>query len=176
MYAIQYTNADHVCAQKFPHRLNRKAETAEYLWEKIIRYPDRWIKPKVLIKNGVFIEWINSILSLFPKPSKEWRQFKVSLIVSSSGRTLPEKEQNARHSRHSGYPQNPAGAGGGGLLLKQTGMLVASLRGANFGYLVSLGAFRAKRHFLLKPLRSRSGCTRRNREKINYILSIFGIF
>ena len=33
--------------------------------------------------------------------------------------------------------------------MKQTGMLVVSLRGANFGILVSLRAFRAKRQYFM---------------------------
>ena len=35
--------------------------------------------------------------------------------------------------------------------MKQTGMLVVSLRGANFGFLVSLRVFRAKRQYFLQP-------------------------
>ena len=37
----------------------------------------------------------------------------------------------------------------GGMHMKQTGMLVVSLRGANFGILVSLRVFRAKRQYFM---------------------------
>ena len=40
--------------------------------------------------------------------------------------------------------------------MKQTGMLVVSLRGVNFGFLVSLRVFRAKRQYFMPP-RSRLG-------------------
>ena len=48
------------------------------------------------------------------------------------------------------------GGGGGGCHMKQTGMLVVSLRGVNFWILVSLRVFRAKRQYFM-PARSRLG-------------------
>ena len=45
---------------------------------------------------------------------------------------------------------NPGGGGGGGEShMKQTGMLVVSLRGVNFWILVSLRVFRAKRKYFM---------------------------
>ena len=41
------------------------------------------------------------------------------------------------------------GVGGGESHMKQTGMLVVSLRGANFEILVSLRVFRAKRQYFM---------------------------
>ena len=42
-----------------------------------------------------------------------------------------------------------AGKGGGDSHMKQTGMLVVSLRGVNFWILVSLRVFRAKRQYFM---------------------------
>ena len=46
--------------------------------------------------------------------------------------------------------------GGGDSHMKQTGLLVVSLRGVNFWILVSLRVFRAKRQYFMPP-RSRLG-------------------
>ena len=43
----------------------------------------------------------------------------------------------------------PEAGGGGESHMKQTGMLVVSLRGVNFGILVSLRVFRAKRQYFM---------------------------
>ena len=63
--------------------------------------------------------------------------------------------------------------------MKQTGMLVVSLRGVNFLILVSLRVFRAKRQYF-KPPRSRLGfCeetqnyAKRNRSQIFFFLLFF---
>ena len=69
----------------------------------------------------------------------------------------------------------PGGGGGGGdSRMKQTGMLVVSLRGVNFWILVSLRVFRAKCQYFMPP-RSRLGFrevtqnyAKRNRSQISF--------
>ena len=66
--------------------------------------------------------------------------------------------------------------------MKQTGMLVVSLRGVNFGCLASLRVFRAKRQYF-KPTRSRLGFreetlnyVKRDRSQIFFFLLFFLLF
>ena len=58
--------------------------------------------------------------------------------------------------------------------MRQTGLLVVSLRSVNFGCLISLRVFRAKFQYF-KPSKSTSGLTRKIPLK-DYNFSIFGIF
>ena len=81
----------------------------------------------------------------------------VRLVLVSSANILTPRSEIQRLKPASLYWQAFLGGGGGGdSHMKQTGMLVVSLRGVKFWILVSLRLFRTKRQYF-KPPRSRLG-------------------
>ena len=62
--------------------------------------------------------------------------------------------------------------GGGNSHLKQTGMLVVSLRGVNFGFLVSLRVFRAQHQYIKSP----QDKAKRNRRQIFFLTCFVFVF
>ena len=156
----------------------RLAHAFFFFWrfEDVLVFTTTWNELFCSCVDDVSIWW-QMLIFLFLCP-KRWFQF-ISRIVKTHFSSIMTLSHWKMIAEARSYP------GGGGLVyycMKQTGMLVVSLRGCKFWILISLRVFRAKLQYF-KPPKSRLGFrdetqnyAKRNRIQIFFFLLFFFIF